>query len=490
MPPILRIAIAARRAGILTLAAAGFLIALLIAACGLNQDVLANGGSSGVDNPELTLGFRDASGMAMRVTGDVNVYSLDQNPAVNAQPLVTLQVRNNSFTNLKASDLTRAQATAKRGATPLAKTSAAAGTIVNAPSTSFNIILKTQDLTGSFVLGLKYDSASRQYSFIGGDSLKRVNVQPKPLVNYKAKIARDSVHGDAGRIFIPGTPFLATVVDSTFIIENMPEGVFPIRLLAADGKVYPIKDSLNTGNAAAVYHPEKIPVSTVDTSGGKDSLPEFSVIAGPDHEAFIELPGVLEAKVLGVGPTDPRLSFLWQQILGAGDSGRADTLLHIPPDSLPPLKPGEVRKAIILTPTQLRTELKFQYEGVYKFEIAATLGLRVRTDTVLLSVRRLPPPVKPRIILPAPGDSLVEGRAYSIQWEMPDKGPVTVQVSVNNGETWISLASHYSGKDGLPIFPWIPEKSLGISTRCLIQVGSEADTTLHARMDGFFNLLQ
>ncbi|MDB5049140.1 MAG: hypothetical protein JWO30_2211 [Fibrobacteres bacterium] len=488
MSPFQRIAIAARRAGVqFPLSASGFLLALLFAACG---DTQVAGTSSGVDNPALTVGFRDAGGAALRVTGDLNVYSVDQNPAVDPQPLVTIKVRNSSFTNLTGDDFARLQqGLSKQGAASLPKT-AARGAAVGAgdsASTIFNIILTTQDRTGNLVIGIKYDSASREFSRVGGSVLTRVDVQPRPLVRFEAKIARDSVHGDAGRIFVPGTPYLATVVDSTFIIEDLPEGIFPIRLLAADGKVYPIGDSLNTQNDLRLFRPLPNPVGVIDTTGGKDSIPEFSVTVGANHQAVIELPSFLEATVSGAGKTDPRLSFLWRLIKDAGDSGRADTLLH---DTLPPPKPGETRRAEIVSPTSLRSEVRFSAEGVYQFEIAATIGLRTRTDTVVISVSKLPPPPTPRIIQPRPGDSLVEGRSYNIQWEMPDKGPVTIQVSVNNGETWSSLAEHYSGKDSLPIFPWIPAKTLGVSQRCLIQVTNDAAPTLRARMEKPFNLLQ
>ncbi|HKP95567.1 MAG TPA: hypothetical protein VJ385_07410 [Fibrobacteria bacterium] len=75
---------------------------------------------------------------------------------------------------------------------------------------------------------------------------------------------------------------------------------------------------------------------------------------------------------------------------------------------------------------------------------------------------------------------------------MPDKGKgsVSVQVSVDNGETWIHLADHYTGLGGLPILPWTPDKGLGASSRCLIQVTNDADSTMRARMEGFFNLIQ
>ncbi len=474
------------------------MLAALFSACG---DTQVAGTSSGVDNPSLTVGFRDASGTALRITGDLNVYAVDQNPAVDPQPLVTIKVKNSAFTNLTGEDFKRLQLTAgKQSAQALAKPAAAALPAANSTgntgkgdstSTSFNIVLKTQDRTGSLVIGLKYDSSAREFSRVGGAALTRLDVQPRPLVRYQAKLVRDSLHGNAGRIFVPGTPFLATLVDSLFVIDDMPEGIFPIRLLTADGKVYPIGDSLDTKDSTRIYHPSDQPVGLVDTTGRKDSLPDFTVHAGSDQEAVLELPAFLEAGVTGLDKTDPRLTCLWRQIKQAGDSGRRDTLVPVPPllDTAGPI-PAFDGKAAIFSPTSLRSEVRFPQEGVYQFEIACTLGLRIRLDTVVFSVRRLPPPPRPRIIQPRPGDTLVADRAYTVQWEMPDKGPVKVQVSVNNGETWLALAEHYPGKDGLPILPWTPARSLGVSAHCLIQVTSDADTSLHASMEGAFNLLQ
>ncbi|MDQ3001099.1 MAG: hypothetical protein M3Y08_07545 [Fibrobacterota bacterium] len=121
--------------------------------------------------------------------------------------------------------------------------------------------------------------------------------------------------------------------------------------------------------------------------------------------------------------------------------------------------------------------MRFDGEGVYEFQIAATL---------VISVRRLPQPIKPRVIQPEPGDTLVAGRIFNIQWEMP-RGLVTVQVSMDSGTTWLNLAQH---KDGPPYLPWIPAKDLGASRRCLIKVFHETDSTLVAIMPGPFNLLQ
>lgn len=468
-------------------ACAALLAALLIAACG---DTQVAGTSSGVDNPSLTVSFRDASGAPVSVTGDLDVYSLEQNPAVDPEPLVTVKIRNATFTKITGEDFSRlGRTTAKQGAASLAASdtgfqirlwnaTAAANPVVN-----FNLILKTQDRTGSLVLGFKYDSASKSFSRVGGGPLTSVDVQPKPLVRYQARVARESVHGGAGRMFVPGTPFLATLIDSTFIIEDLPEGLFPLRLLAADGKIYPVRDSLDTRDLVRIYRLLTVPVGLVDTTGGKDSIPDFRVQAESDREGFLEVGGFLVARMTGIDPGDSRLSFLWTQIQRLRDSGFVDTPFYDPIGFMPN---SMFHRALISNPTRLSSEVRFEGEGVYEFQIAATLGFRIRTDTVVISVRRLPQPIKPRIIQPEPGDSLVAGRIFNIQWEMP-RGLVTVQVSLDSGTTWLNLAQH---KDGPPYLPWTPARDLGTSRRCLIRVFHETDSTLVAIMPGPFNLLQ
>jgi hypothetical protein len=461
---------------------AAILAALLLAFCADNR-VADGGSSSGVDNPSLTVGFVDASGTALRVSGDLDIYAADQNPAVDPEPLVTVKIKNSAFTNLTGNDFERLFATA---ASKRSAQSAPAAPSADSAITLFNIILKTQDRTGSLAFGFKYDSTAKAFTrTVDGGAIKRFDLRPKPLVRYTARVARQPVHGADGRVFVPGTPFLATLVDSLFVLENMPEGLFPLQLLAADGKVYPMPDSLNTLDSTLIYRPKTVPLGRVDTTG-RDSIPPFTVYAGEPRQAPLDLPTILEGKLINADAGDARLSVVWRLIKNAADSVPRDTL---PKDSLLPKPDSGMRRADIYSPTLLRTEVKFGSEGFYEFELRATIGLRTHADTVSISVARRPPPT-PRIVKPLPGDSLVAGSTYNVQWEMPDKGPVTVSVSVDSGRAWVELARGYIGKDKLPIYPWTPSKELGTSNRCLLRVRSETDTTQQAGMEGLFRLLQ
>jgi hypothetical protein len=467
------------------------LAALLLAYCADNR--LSDGGtSSGVDNPSLTVGFLDASGKALRVSGDLDIYTADQNPAVDPEPLVTLKIKNSAFTNLTGNDFERllSPAASKRASESLSKASAV-GPLAAADSavTLFNIILRTKDRTGSLALGFKYDSTAKTFTrTVDGAALQRFDLLPKPLVRYAARIAREAVHGTDGRVFVPGSPFQATLVDSQFILEDMPEGLFPLRLLAADGKVYAVADSLNTLDSTLIYRPRPTPLGSIDTVGQND-VP-FAVEAGEPLQAYIGTLTQLDGKIIGASPNDARLSVIWRHLKDSADTIQRDTLPHPPASPPVPPKPDSgLRKVEILKPTSLKPEIRFTAEGYYRFEFRATLGVRSQADTVTVSVTKKPPPT-PRIVLPGPGDTVRTGRAYPVQWEMPKSGPVTISVSLDSGRAWIELARGYTAKDLQPVYPWIPAESLGSSNRCLLKVRSEADSTLEAGMDAMFRLMK
>lgn len=462
--------------------AAGCALAVLAAILGCASDKVA-GTSSGVDNPALTVSFRDGDNSADRITGDLDVYSADQNPAVDPEPLVTIKIKNTSFTNLTGDDFKRAAAAAS-----LARSALSKGAAIPSAVTAFNLVLKTQDNHGGFILGLRYDSIAKAFTRSGDSVIKSLAVTPKPLARYAARIARDAVHGNAGRIFVPGSPFLATLVDSVFTIENLPEGKFPLRLIAGDGNVYPIGDSLDTRDSTLIYHPGTVPVGRIDTAQPNDTIPHFSVEAGAGRTVFLGEAVILEAKLTGIPATDPRVSILWSRI-EAGDS-----LGGLPADSAPNLKdtlrpkPVEGPTAKILTPTNLRTEIQVSGEGVYHFQVTAIVGVKVAVDSMTVLVR-VPTTPKPRIIMPQPSDSVRVGKPFDIQWEMPGKGPYTIEVTIDKGAKWLPLAKQLIPKDGLQTFSWVPAHDLASSSICLIRVTDESAPAQVASMEGPFTIL-
>ena len=453
-------------------------LACCAASCSDNQ---VAGTSSGVDNPALTVSFTDAGGLAARVTGDLDVYAADQNPAVDPEPLATIKVRNSAFTLVTGGDFRRAQqAAAKR-----AEAEAPEGLHDRTP---FNLVFRTQDKTGGIALGLVYDSAARALTrFARGDSaVQSVSLSPQPLIRYTGRVAKDPVHGGDCRIYVPGSPFLATLVDSQFVLEDLPQGILPLSLIGADGKVYPVPDSLNTADSGRLYRPSTSPTGSLDTARPGDSIPAFQVMAPDAHDAYVEVPDYLEAKLVGISASDSRLSVLWKWLpapFRLADSLPLDTSRHGHGGDFgsPPVE--------LKTPTALRTEVRFRDDGVFRFLVTATVGTRSRSDTAVVSVRHLTPPAA-AVLHPAPAESLVLGRGYTVQWQMQGRGPYTLEVSTNDGGSWNTLASHYPPPGGLQIFPWTPSPDLGPSSRCLLRISDEADTTRRAVTQDYFHLIR
>lgn len=471
LPGLARLRRAAARAAL-----AAF--ALLAASCA------DNGTSSGVDNPSLTVNFTGAEGGVARVTGSLDVYAADQNPALDAEPLATVQVKNSAFTLVTGDDFKRAQqAATKRAATKRAAGEGAAGP---ADRTAFNLVFTTQDKHGGIALGLVYDSAAR--AFTRSDSaLKSIALQPKPLVRYVARVAKEAVHGEDCRVFVPGTPYLATVVDSQFVIEDLPQGLLPLSLIGADGKIYPVPDSLNTDDSGKLYHPSAIPSGSLDTVRTGDSIPDFQVFAPDPQEIYQDAAFYLDAKLAGISPDDPRLSVLWKWL---PDTGRSP-LQPPPPDSSHHDGPGDKPLsplAELVSPASLRTQVVFHGDGLFRFLISVTAGARARFDTAVVNVRRPSPDAV--LLSPKAGDTLVAGRAYTVQWQMASKGPYTLEVSIGKTGSWIPVASHYQSPEKLQYFPWTPSADLGTSEYCQLRVRDEVDTLQVAVSRDYFRLMK
>ena len=484
MPPFRLPAYSLRSHGRLRAAAWTLLgaLSLLAAAC-------SQGTSSGVDNPSLipslTVSFTSAgAGAAARVTGSLNVYAADQNPAIDPEPLATIQVKNSAFTLLTGDDFRRAQQeAAKRGAAKdgTAKRAASIGATGSGDRTKFNLVFTTQDKHGGIALGLAYDSAARYFTRQDA-SVKSVAMDPKPLIRYQARVAKDSVHGENCRIYVPGTPYLAALVDSQFILVDLPQGVMPLRLIGSDGKVYPVPDSLNTADSGRLYRPATTPTGSIDTLRPGDSIPDFQILAPTPHDAYLEVTSYLEAKIVGISATDPRLSIIWRWL---PEVGRLPDSLDPDPHTGTEPPPS----AVLVSPTSLRTEVQFHGDGVYRFLVTAIVGQRSSSDTALVSVMHLPTS-DTKVLHPRPADSLVLGRPFDIQWQMPGTGPYTLELSINNDTMWIPIALHYASPGNLQVYSWTPSPDLGTTDSARVRIKDETDTTRQAVMQNFFHLIR
>lgn len=441
----------------------------LMAAVGL-MHTGCEGTSSGTDNPgitEITVTFRDPDGAALRVTGTLDVYGQDQNPAVNPNPLATVVLTNSSLTKLSEEDFKRINAAGKTAAAT--KRSAAGGTTVDSGAASdtgvpFNLVFRGASKTGSLAFGFRYTprkQASEDAFADTGGAVSRINLQPKPLVRFQATVTREPVHGELGRLYIPGTPFQATLAESTFVFEDLPEGVFKLRLLTGDGTIFPVKESLDT-RSTKVFTAEPTAVGKLDTT---KPLNQLKVEAGPPRETFVNTLAFLGAKLSGVDTLDQRKSILWRQI----QANLQDTVF-------------------IVAPTQLRSEIKFRREGVYNFEIAVTVGAQTAKDTLVMLVREPLPPLRARMVQPRPGDTVFIGKTTNVAWEMPIADSVNIQFSGTSGKEWTDIARHHMAPQGLAGFAWTPGDSLAPSATCLIRVSQEVGDSIITRMEGTFTL--
>lgn len=450
-------------------AAAGLLAALLVAPAFFMSG--CEGTSSGVDNPgvaQLTVDFRDAQGAEMSVSGDLDVFAVDQNPALYPEPLATIKVRNASRTDLSGKDFDRIRGEFE----PPTKRSAAAYEAAEAPAAdspfAFNVVFRSKNGIGTLAFGLGYDPKRRAFTSSGAD-LSRLVMRPGPVARYAARLQRAPVHGDLGRVFIPGSPFLSAFADSGFVLENLPEGVFDLRLLAGDGSIYAVKESLDT-RVSRTYTASPEPLGHIDSSDTMARPIPFTVQAAGPPEAFVNTPAPFDARIVASQPLDNRASFLWRQI-----------------DSL--TAPGLVR---IKNPAAKGAEITFPEEGVYTLEASATIGLTTMRDTLIQRVRT-PPVPKPRIVYPRPVDSLVAGTSYNLAWEMPVAGTATVELSRSGDpDAWEPLAHDVPSGKGISYLPWIPADSLAPSPTCLLRVRlkvGEVPDSLVAVSDKPFALL-
>lgn len=441
-----------------------FLLLSALAGVGLFQGG-CEGTSSGVDNPSVAVSFRDDAGTAARVTGDLNVYAYDQNPAIDPQPLWTVQVRNSALATLTGDDFDRINTAASKVAASKAAAAAkrSAGSLAETDKPiRFNLSFKGQSRTGAVVFDLLYDPSAKAFSNYGDGQVVGIDIRPKALARYQARLARTGLHLDGvNRVYIPGTDFSATLTDSGFAFDGLPEGTFPLRVMAQDGRILEVKETLDT-KVSLEYTCDPVPVDSVKPLPIPD--PTFSVDAGPRREVPLGSPVTVEAKVIGVDAHDPRLHVLW-------------TFMK---DSLS--QNAVIKNGATLVPTFGL----MSGEGTYAFQLAATVGTTTVYDTLEL-VAVQPMVARPRVIKPAPLEIVPTGKPYRIQWQMPRKGPVTIQFQKIGSGDWATIVSDFTNLDSIQVYPWTPEPIRSGDT-CLIRIVPAPPDTQMAVMEKPFIL--
>ncbi|MDB5050392.1 MAG: hypothetical protein JWO30_3463 [Fibrobacteres bacterium] len=400
----------------------------------------SEGTSSGWDNPTV-VAFVDVSGGPQKVSGELKIFSADQNPAIDPFPLARVRVMGASSTQLTQNDFERALGGSAEGL-------------------QFNLVFEGDSGTGALAMGLEYHSGA----VTGTDfakSLLEMTVQP--LVRYRAKLALKPVHGDLGRVYIPGTAYQATLDEGAFTFDGLPAGELPLDLLNSDGYIFAVRESLDT-RIGKVYTPAAASTGTLPGGNGP-VIKIFRVDAGAARETLVGVANSIDATLIDADSTDARLSVLWRQI------GKRDT--------------ANVR---IANPTRLKSSVTFSSDGIYRIEVNVTLRTSTAKDTLTFSVHGITAPALLTVTQPKPGDSLIAGKEYAISWENPMPGPMTILFSSNGGAAWDTLAQHYTGGDGFPVFLWTPPQDKATKAG-LIEVRDESDTA-SARMEGIFSILQ
>jgi len=427
-----------------------------------------DGGTTGVDNPglaELPVEFRDQAGDVSLAQGTLEIYDWVHNPAIDSEPLLRVEVPNRTRIRLTGDafdriDSTRASdrvaANAKRSAGP-----AGSDRVIR-----FNLVFRSASGSGAVATGLSYDPVLKVFSLAPGFSSPGgvapvVKMLPEPLIRFAARIHREPSAGELGRVFLPGTPFQATLVDSDFALQNLPEGRFSMRLLGSEGYVYAVRETLDTRTSRS-FTSAPDPIGRIDAS---IASPGFAVEA---VGLVYDNPGesvALQGKLLGADSSDSRLAVLWRLLRSqSSDSAR------------------------IAEPFRLSSQILFPTAGTYVLELSATLGATTVRDTAQYTVNPGTVPTPANFFAPLPGDSLKEGESYKIGWNTPISGLARLEYNYKDGaeQSWVLAADSLAIQPGGSSTLW-KAPVIGITAPCLLRLRMiPSDSILAQTPEPFF----
>jgi hypothetical protein len=397
-----------------------------LAACNFGEQTA--GGSSEVDNP-VVVALIDVNGDRLSVTGSLSLFLADQSPALNPAPRLEIRLENVDSIVINA------------------KTLATAGLADSVRS--FNLYLQSEDSSGSFLQNLTYDPATK--TFTRGDSLpiKALNLTVSPLTRTESVIQGGGDTTGMNRIIIPGSPFQAVLVDSVFVFEAIPPGVFPIHMLTPQGYEYPLPENMNTQEPR--YH--RVNADTTPISRHQaPTVNGFTANAGVDRSVFSGAEATLSGEIAGVRSDDRRLAILWRQ--------------------LTPANPA-TGFAFIERPTKLTTKVFFPRTGAYTFEITAVLGNQQTTDTVTIGVQSSPE--NPVFIEPGLADTLRWYDFFKVIWQGYRHETLNLEFSRDSGATWVGhpFLSGIQSRPGFNERYWQPmpqTMDLAPDTNCFLRL--------------------
>jgi hypothetical protein len=407
-----------RLAALPALGAACALFSLGLYAC--TSDNVA-GGSSEVDNPQVLVAFVDASGATLNPTGSLGVYLSDQSPALDADPVVEF--------HLTGSDTVR-----------LTPASLAAGGVIDS-TRSFNLYFRGDDSTGSFLQNVSYDPKTGKFSRPDSADVKRVSLTVGPLIRSESVlrgVTTDTI--GLNRVIIPGSPFQAVLVDSIFVFEGIPSGVYTVHVLGSNGVECPLPEKMDTQDPK--YHNYNPDTTAVVRPPPPPPPPPFTVDAGEDRSITAGAVIDLVAEVHGVDSKDRRLAVLWRQLPASSQEAQA----------------------WIDHKTDLRAKVFFPDKaGAYTFVVTVILGSQQAQDTVIVGVQ--PRPVNPVFVEPSEGDTVYINRNFTVIWEGgAQKDSLHLEASSDSGKTWVKLTTMwpYNSKPGFNQFWWTPYWTDGV----------------------------
>jgi hypothetical protein len=404
--------------------------------CGLRGDDVA-GTSSGVDNPQIAVAFADSSGASARVSGTLSLYGENQNPALTSAPFATFRLDNSAMIQLSGLDIVRSLPGTSTNSTQttgeprvLAKASASIELGVETVDTvvSFNVYLRTDGKDGALAMGLTYDGRNKKFSLAQDTAATRLTLAPRPLRRVEAILSRPNPSEGPDRIFIAGTPFVAVVVDSQFILEEVPEGLFNLKLLTGEGKIYDVKEPLDPRMPGRFSYDKgdghPIPDTTVP-------ILDFGVSIRAESTAFLPSGSFLEGKLRGLSETDTRISWLWRLIDGVDSN------------------------AAIWSPTEAKTKVVYRAPGLYTFEVSATLGTVTHRDSQRVVVEGISL-AETRFIAPGEGEMVMIGRGFRVVWHSDSVRRVRLSLDTGTADAgpFRLIDSTLQAKVGYNEFNW------------------------------------
>lgn len=369
-----------------------FVLAALLGACNYGEPTA--GGSSEVDNP-VVIAMVDAQGRPVAVSGSLGLYLADQSPALNPSPRIEIRLEQADSIVLLPKLLASAQP--------------ADG------AQTYNLYLQQDDdSAGAFLRDLVYDPGSRRFTHGGSLPVSRLDLTVAPLERVECVLEGTADSSGVNRLIIPGSPFQTVLVDSMFVFDRIPAGIYPLHMITPAGSELPLPEPVNTQAPGKYwFNPDTTPVERP----APPVLPDISVDAGPDRTLTIGMEASLAAGINGVKHDDKRLSVLWRQLPPTHSSGYA----------------------LIENPTRLNTRVVFPRTGAYTFVVTAVLGVKQTSDTVTIGVQAAPE--VPVFIEPGAGDTLYANFWSRIVWMGTRHGYefLNIELSRDSGATWTGL---------------------------------------------------